>query len=224
MSCINSAFFRTGRTDPSCPVNEGVVIDPEALLQGLFENVIEPVLDSDELLQSRPNVTRLYTTLSPGEMTIDPIFDENPDLPDVDNQHRATRFIECSDGLTPTRAPWRVELDQGQVVRGTGTTWPLTMDTQPAALRIMQLSVKGEGEVVEDNRGRVSELVAAHNRTVKKAGGGGLGCRVGVGRLPERGSGDVWLGSGWAFLLRLRRGGMARAAREALRSRRATSG
>ena len=59
-------------------------------------NVIEPMVETEALIQSRPYITRLYTTLSAEEMTEDPVFNFNPDLPSVANIHVATRIIECN--------------------------------------------------------------------------------------------------------------------------------
>ena len=53
------------------------------------------MIATQELLASRPYVTRLYTTLSAPEMDLDPLFDFNPDLPNVSNVHTARRVIEC---------------------------------------------------------------------------------------------------------------------------------
>lgn len=51
----------------------------EALLPSLFDE------ETTELLSDYRYVTRLYTTISPEEMTVDPMFTVNPALPDVSN-------------------------------------------------------------------------------------------------------------------------------------------
>ena len=147
----------------NCPMTAELTVDPAALVEGLFINVIQPVLQTHELLTSRTNITRLYTTMSADEMTLDPIFDVNNDLADVSNLHNATQFIECSADVEQQDAPWRIELPQGDVVRGAGQAriWPIDIQEQPANLRIMQLATSGEGEVVEDNRARITEMLIA---------------------------------------------------------------
>ena len=82
-----------------------VVFDTQRFLRELYELVIKPLIDTEELLESRPYLTRLYTTMSADEMTIDPVFEFNPDLPDVSNQHVATRYVRCDGNST-----WRAEL------------------------------------------------------------------------------------------------------------------
>jgi hypothetical protein len=132
----------------------GFSADLDALRKELFEKVYKPMLDTEELLQSRPYVTRLYTTMSADEMTLDPAFDFNDDLGDVSNVHIAERTFDCNDG-------WKIELPQGDIVYGeSGASWPTAdMDGQPAARRIMQLSTSGMGKVVKDNAERVTQLL-----------------------------------------------------------------
>ena len=73
-------------------------------------------------------------------MTLDPIFDFNPDLDDVSNIHTAEQIIACDDDS------WVVELPQGDEVRGKEAgTWPMEVGDQPAALRILQMSTSGDG-------------------------------------------------------------------------------
>jgi hypothetical protein len=70
-------------------------LDTLAFIEGLEEEVVEPMIATQELITSRPYVTRFYTTLSAPEMDLDPLFDFNPDLPNVSNLHTARRVIEC---------------------------------------------------------------------------------------------------------------------------------
>jgi hypothetical protein len=139
----------------------GVIeIDENAFIQALFENVVKPVIDTQEILLSRPYMTRLYSTMSADEMTLDPAFDFNPDLADVSNVHTAKQIIECSPELLPWQAPYRIELPQGGVIRGEGNQqWPIAIDDLPANLRIVQLSTAGAGEIVEDNRDMVLDAL-----------------------------------------------------------------
>jgi hypothetical protein len=134
----------------------GVTADINAVRKELFEKVYKPMLDTEQLLQSQPYVTRLYTTMSAKEMTLDPAFAFNGDLGDVSNIHTAERTFGCDDS-------WKIVLPQGDTVYGDpGAVWPMgDMDGQPAALRIMQLSTSGKGEVVKDNAKRITQLLKA---------------------------------------------------------------
>jgi hypothetical protein len=98
-------------------------------------NVIQPMRTVQNRLSAHPYVTRLCTTMSAAEMTGDPLFTFNPDLPTVSNVHTATRVIECNPDVNQFNAPWRIELPQGGAVRGTGSqvgTWPNAFAAQPS--------------------------------------------------------------------------------------------
>lgn len=69
-------------------------------------NVIDPLLQ--ELRQRYPYLTRVYGQISPEEMTIDPVFDFNNDLPDISNIHDLTGRTElypCQDGAVNISVP-----------------------------------------------------------------------------------------------------------------------
>lgn len=136
------------------------VIDETAFLTSLYEGVIKPVMDAQALLVSQPYLTRLYSTMSPEEMTLDPLFDINSDLGDISNIHTARQVIECSPDVYQWDAPWRIELPQGGVIRGTGSqTWPIDLATTdlPANHKIVQLTTSGAGMVITDN----TEMITA---------------------------------------------------------------
>src|SRR6185295_10455898 len=118
------------------------------LIAGLESDVIEPVRRFQRLINRTGYMTRLYTTLSAAEMIVDPVFRFNPDLPDVSNQHSATRVIECRDDLDPSQAPWRIEFRDGSILRGgpgAAGLWPDALAAQPANQRVLMLSTSGEG-------------------------------------------------------------------------------
>ncbi len=135
------------------PNPSAVAVSANEFIEQLFERVIKPVIDTQQLVLSRPYMTRLYSTMSAEEMTLDPLFDWNGDLADVSNIHTAKQFIECSPELLPWEAPYRIELPQGGVIRGEGSqVWPIGIDDLPANLAVVQLTTQGAGEIVEDNR------------------------------------------------------------------------
>lgn len=141
---------------PNCYVGDpGFSIDQAALLKALYEKVYKPLAETDKLLLSRPYVTRFYTTMSADEMTMDPVFNFNSDLPDVSNTHVATLVQSC-DGNT-----WHMELPQGDVVYGTEpNTWPMdAMVEQPAARKVLSLTTAGDGEVDMDNSDMIAKLL-----------------------------------------------------------------
>jgi hypothetical protein len=138
---------------PYDPVTDPILqVDVAAFLDGLEENVLEPMSETRALFKPELTVTRFYTTLSADEMTVDPAFDFNPDLAPVDNVHTAERYIRCDGSQSVT-------LPQGFVVEApNGATWPVAVDDEvPMNYQIRQLSLSGQGEVVIDNRERITE-------------------------------------------------------------------
>ncbi len=145
----NEAYPETPYDAATDPLNS---LDAIAFLDEFHTLVIEPLEKTSQLFKDHASVTRLYTTLSPDEMTLDPEFDFNPDLPDVDNVHQATQVMQCD-----TDTEWRIELPQGMVIKGNGQDWPVTAeDDFPFNLRIVSLGTSGEGDVITDN----SDLIA----------------------------------------------------------------
>ena len=144
--------------------------DKGAFVFSLEQDVVNPMLATQDLLLSRPYVTRLYTTMSAPEMDRDPLFDFNPDLPDASNIHNATQFIECGPGVSTFSAPSRFELEDGRIVRlAPGQPWPFdptNTNSQPANSVVLELSTSGPGEVVTDNAAAITLAIAAHNATV----------------------------------------------------------
>jgi len=160
-------------------------------LDALNTQVIKPMRDFQKLFDAHTYVSRLYTTMSAGEMTVDPLFTFNRDLPNVSNLHTAERVIECSPDLYQSDAPWRIVLPQG-TVRGTGTqatsrTWPSAFDSQPATSRILQLGATGSGVVREDNSKAIADQIKAYNATLPAGTGGSLASGSG-GQMNASGS------------------------------------
>jgi hypothetical protein len=130
---------------------ERVQIDAKEFFAALHEHVIDPVVDTQRLLAAKPYLTRLFTTMSSDEMTSDPVFTFNDELPSLSNLHVAQQLIECNPNVGESQAPWRIVLPLGDVVRGAGRTWPLDATMVPASRIIEQLSNAGKGTVLMDN-------------------------------------------------------------------------
>lgn len=147
----NAAFPETPYPGEEDPIHG---IDVTAFLEVFELLVITPLEATQALFEDNAMVTRFYTTLSPDEMTTDPIFDFNPDLPDVDNLIVAEQILHCSDD------GWTIRLPQGMEITGSGRDWPVDLESDfPVNLRVVQLSTDGEGEVVTDNAAMISGLL-----------------------------------------------------------------
>jgi hypothetical protein len=167
-------------------------------------NVVEPMRVVQTLLDSHPQMTRLYTTMSAGEMTVDPLFTFNPDLAPVNNVHTAERVIECSSDYYQNSAPWRIELPKGGIVRGgpaTLGTWPTAFDSQPPNRRILRAGESGDGNVLEDNGASIEASLKDYGKTVKVPRNDSGGCSL--SRQPS--SLSAWAALVGALLLLQRR-------------------
>ncbi len=187
---------------PRCYASQpGFAFDDAAFLKSLFEKVYKPMDDTQKLLSSLPYVTRLYTTMSADEMTVDPAFDFNPDAGDVSNQHTAMQTIGCDQS-------WTMVLPQGDVVVGRELgVWPSqAAKGQPAARKILQLATQGKGTVMLDNSAKITKLLAkaAADQGVKVVsgadggppvvlkGGSSGGCSA-MGSSTSQASAGAWL-------------------------------
>jgi hypothetical protein len=129
-------------------------VDLDAFLEAIERLVVKPMSNTAELLERGDAITRMYTTLSPDEMTVDPIFDFNPELDDVSSLHVRQRVLMCTD----QGDVWTIDFD-GTTVRGVDRSWPLSVGDAPANSRIVQHGTSGEGMVVIDNDEEIEEEV-----------------------------------------------------------------
>jgi Uncharacterized protein conserved in bacteria (DUF2330) len=169
----------------SCPGCYPEAVPDADFVSALEADVVEPIRVVQALINAHSQVTRLYTTLSAAEMTVDPVFAFNPELPALSNLHQAERVIECRKGYYQSTAPWRIELPSGEVVRGGPSdvgVWPSAFDAQPANQRISRQGESGAGRVLEDNTASIQASVRAYNASVPtppKHASGGCGLSVG---------------------------------------------
>jgi hypothetical protein len=147
-----------------------------ALTDEIVERVVTPTQDAQALLDRHVYLTRLYTALSPKDMTLDPVFSFNRDLPDVPLLHTATLTTPC------TGEPWLATGDgfEAQYISGFPPSTRL-----PASLRVEKLLDAGPPQTVQDN---TDAIVAAlgpvdHGSTQPKDHHDGGGCAVGAKRL-----------------------------------------
>jgi hypothetical protein len=171
---------------PRCYASEIKLPVPE-YLEALEAQVIEPIRRVQKLIDSRPFVTRLYTTMSAADMTVDPVFTFNPDLPTVSNVHTANRITECNPFVTMDEATWRIELPQGGVIRGRGqpsSDWPVATAVSASNLKVTRSSDSGAGVVLEDNSQRIQQELATYNEKFKADDDGG--CALGAKPQPKQ--------------------------------------
>jgi hypothetical protein len=201
--------FEDFKLCPNCYAGQ-IQFKPAAYIAELQRLVIDPVKSVQDLIDAHPTLTRMYTTLSAEEMTLDPVFTFNADQGDVDNRHTAERVIECSPNVSQFEAPWRIELPQGGVVRGNANTvgtWPTALDVLPPNARIVRTGDSGAGRVVEDNAEPILTQLANYNASVLptlgsgSAGSAGSGSANGANGASGGGCGIAPTNTSWGVLL-----------------------
>jgi RNAse (barnase) inhibitor barstar len=182
--------FEDFKLCPNCYANQIQIGSLSVYLDELQKSVIEPMKLVQNLVDAHPEITRMYTTLSADEMTLDPLFTFNSTLPEVSNLHTADRVIECNAGVSQFEAPWRIELPQGGVVRGTSAqvgSWPSDLSSLPSNQRVLQAAQTGAGKVIEDNTSVTALALTSYNAQVPGAPASSAsgGCSViAPGRAP----------------------------------------
>ncbi|HTE52820.1 MAG TPA: DUF2330 domain-containing protein [Kofleriaceae bacterium] len=178
--------------------------DPIELTNELEERVVVPTLAAGELFRKNSYMTRLFTTMSADEMTRDPVFSFNPDLPDVSNVHQGRVVYHCglisedSPNTTPatlfTEDGWELAFPDGVGVNPwTSINWPLS--------RFIQVErEEGASEVVVDNSDAIAQVIADNTEPFPRRGDDD-GCAAGGG---SGAAGGLAVG-GLALLLGLRR-------------------
>jgi hypothetical protein len=213
--------FDDFKSCPTCYETE-LEFSPSALFEAIEADVIEPLRGVQTLIDRAPYTTRLYSTLSAAEMTVDPVFVFNPDLPEVSNIHRANRVIECDSSRFEDEAPWRIDFPQGGSIRGTPDQvgqWPSAVSEQPPNLRVLTLASSGDGAVVDDNAAAISAMLSDYNDSVPTPPGSAddgfcdIALPVGAGR--SRSAAPAWLALAVGVLLQRARARSRRGARGA---------
>jgi uncharacterized protein (TIGR03382 family) len=101
-----------------------LVHDRETLVQRIADEVVDPLAGLEDVFARTTTVTRFFSTSDAEEMTKDPIFAFNPDLPEVASQHVLTVDLGTHRNCTQFgRANYpdgrRVALDGDDLSRGT---------------------------------------------------------------------------------------------------------
>ena len=118
---------------------------------------IEPLQNSVELVPEGAYLTRLFTTLSADEMTLDPTFNYNTTMPDQSPVREATVNASCTNEVSNwtltlgagTGREGEVVLDvTGEPIPGFGIGIPTPIDDQPAAFAQQRTSADAEPETL----------------------------------------------------------------------------
>jgi hypothetical protein len=106
--------------------------------------VAAPVIDAEVLLAAHSTLTRLFTVISPEDMTEDPVFGFNTTLGAVSAQHGASQFTAC-EGFDES-----FQFGQVEVPRNRGPEGVAAIAVMPSAQTIEVLREEGAPEVLFD--------------------------------------------------------------------------
>jgi len=137
----------------------------------LKQRIVDPGAHAKALLDTWPYLTRLYTTISPAEMTEDPIFRAAPGEPPVDPSQIATQRIACN-GQRALIFP-----DQREMALD-GTGLPPWDSLMPWAEKIEEYPPVGSKITLVDNTKKINARLAEWNGSqgwppTSASGGGG---------------------------------------------------
>lgn len=197
-----------------CPGCYSDQIDPEAwdgtgFAAEFSERIVEPGRHARQLVESAPYLTRLLTTISPEEMTEDPMFaeDSSGEAPDVSPARNATMTRLC-DGRQ------EVALADGRIVYldNDNGSWPDFQTLLPAAERVTRqeddesvVLLADEAETIEQGLEQWNDsqppLQSPRRGNGSSNDGFGCGCAI----PSQAASPAYWLAAALALLVARRR-------------------
>jgi MYXO-CTERM domain-containing protein len=180
--------------------------DPAALTDEIQQRIVQPTRDAAELFSTFPYLTRMYTAISPEDMTRDPTFSFSPFLPEVSQFHRGDKTSYCVDddhydALLTTEEGFTL-FQRGDVLN--------PLPSLPASLRIEILREEGDPQVVTDNRAAIVSALAPANQLAMQdplsGANGSNGCSVRPGTARRGWIECLGMGLGLLALVALVRG------------------
>ncbi|HET6583146.1 MAG TPA: MYXO-CTERM sorting domain-containing protein, partial [Nannocystaceae bacterium] len=146
--------------------------DGNAFATQMTLRIVEPGAHAADLLGQNDYLTRMYTTISPGEMTTDPMFWESPDLPDVSNQLTTNQRWLCNGDNV-----WTLP-DGREVYLPAGADWPDFPDEpegtpgqMPSSEIIEAVMPAGAPMRLTENTASIDAVIMAHNEKYGWQGG-----------------------------------------------------
>ncbi|HMV67097.1 MAG TPA: DUF2330 domain-containing protein, partial [Myxococcota bacterium] len=152
----------------------GMNFDPDAFVDALDEVIVTPARDAQTMLDHFTYLTRMTSSMSPDEMTRDPLFVLNGDMEAVSNVHSARLVVDCTNGEDYTAASRNLILQDGTEIAvpswedywaryNNGTSYVDDLDV-PAAAEIEQTGASGAPTTVADNYDVIAAGVDLYNQ------------------------------------------------------------
>jgi len=138
-----------------------------ALREAIVERQLEPIGNGVELLPQSAYLTRLYTTLSADEMTLDPVFTYNAQMPEQAIAREARLQASC----TANVSEWSLTLGKGTnrenevVIRAVDQpipifNVPIALDDQPAAFARQRTSADAAPQLLFEATASTIDIAA----------------------------------------------------------------
>jgi MYXO-CTERM domain-containing protein len=161
--------------------------DAAAFAQAFDERIIKPGANAVDLVNSNPYLTRMYTTISPNEMNADPMFRENPNLPEVPFLQMANQTLHC-DGSTTVALPDGREI---YFPAGDPLTWPEFQDEMPWDEDIDQEGMAANSPLINlsDRTEEINDLLDEWNKGKGQGSGSDGGSEGDAGADDQLGAG-----------------------------------
>jgi hypothetical protein len=119
------------------------------------ERIVKPGQHAIQVLGALPWLTRMFTTISPDEMNVDPTFNERADLTpqQVGRKQIATQRITCSN-----KTIMELPVSNRDVFEASGF-WPKWTSAMPFAATLTSFPAKGAPKVIVDNDPLIEKLL-----------------------------------------------------------------
>ena len=133
--------------------------DPQAFADTFAERIVEPGKRAEEIIEDYPFLTRMFTTISPHEMTEDPLFHQNEEMGTYTPPGVAVTHIECEE-------PDWTELPNGQAVHHNDANgYPeMNFEDMPAAATVWNVPAMGAPQAVVDNADAIEDVLKSWNK------------------------------------------------------------
>ncbi len=168
--------------------------DPVAFSDALRERIKEPAQHADNLLARWTKMTRMFTTISPHEMLVDPMFHTNPELSEnISQTHTSTLSIPC-EGSNKV-----IFDDERELLLAEDGNWPVfDGDIDMPYAKLIQMAPPSGALMTEtDNGEKIDEALELSNARYNYDNGEGLQCTAGSVRKQAAG----WLSFGLIGLI-----------------------
>jgi len=124
--------------------------DGPAFAAMMQQRIVAPAEHAVTVLADHPTLTRMFTTISPAEMTEDPFFWRNEALPDVD----LTNQLATQRRLCNGDAVWTLP-DGREVYVAAGASWPAFDEEMPYELEVANIPDLGAPLVLAEGGARM---------------------------------------------------------------------